>query len=239
MELSFTAFPIGSLNISRPQETCLIQDFWFKQNITTIICGHQNNVLFVKFSHLVKGKILEVKDLTIEQLSDWIILCGGVAAALMTLYKFVAGPTTFLKKKQQDYCANHFKEKLEEEMPKMFLAHDLETREKYLADRQQYLEEIRESVLEETKDVLSELKTINLEQNKKIEILNQASKNVLRQRIMEIYNGYRDEKKMPLFVKDQLDELYKDYKNQGGNSYIDKYYHRMSLWEVYDDGEEI
>lgn len=180
-----------------------------------------------------------MKDLTIEQLSDWIILCGGVAAALMTLYKFVAGPTTFLKKKQQDYCANHFKEKLEEEMPKMFLAHDLETREKYLADRQQYLEEIKESVLEETKDVLSDLKSINIEQNKKIEILNQASKNVLRQRIMEIYVHYRAERKLPLFVKDQLIELYRDYKAQGGNSYIDKYYHRMSLWEEIDDDEEL
>ena len=177
--------------------------------------------------------------MTLEQISDLIIVCGSVAAAIAAIYKLIAGPTTFLKKKQQDYCANHFKEKLGEEMPKLFLEHDLETRKKYLADREQYLEDIRDSVLEETKDILSELKAINLEQNKKIEVLNQASKNVLRQRIMEIYNGYREEKKLPLFVKDQLDELYKDYKNQGGNSYIDKYYHRMSLWEVYDDGEEI
>ena len=56
---------------------------------------------------------------------------------------------------------------------------------------------------------------------------------------MEIYNTYRVEKRLPLFVKDQLVELYRDYKKQGGNSYIDKYYNRTVSWETYyPDGEE-
>lgn len=121
---------------------------------------------------------------------------------------------------------------LQEEIPALFLEHDLNIRKKCL-------EEIKQSVLEETKGALQEIKMINLDQNSKIEILNQASKNMLRQRIMEIYNSYREEKRIPLFVRDQLDECYKDYKKEGGNSYIDKYYSRMILWEVYDENEEL
>lgn len=58
---------------------------------------------------------------------------------------------------------------------------------------------------------------------------------MLRQRIMDIYHRYKADRRMPIYAKEALDELYKDYKAEGGNSYIDKYYKRMCLWETYDD----
>ena len=60
-----------------------------------------------------------------------------------------------------------------------------------------------------------------------IEVLKQGTKDVLRQKIMAIYHEYKAERAFPIHVKEALDELYKDYKKEVGNSYIDKYYGRM------------
>ena len=71
-----------------------------------------------------------------------------------------------------------------------------------------------------------------------IEVLKQGTKDVLRQKIMAIYHEYKSERSFPIHVKEALDELYKDYKKEGGNSYIDKYYGRMSKWKItYPDGD--
>lgn len=65
-----------------------------------------------------------------------------------------------------------------------------------------------------------------------IETLQKGTKDVLRQKIMDIYHEYKNIRKFPIYVKEKLDELYKDYKAENGNSYIDKYYDRMKNWEV-------
>jgi hypothetical protein len=35
---------------------------------------------------------------------------------------------------------------------------------------------------------------------------------------------------MAIYEKEALEQYYIDYKAEGGNSYIDKYYKRMSTW---------
>lgn len=65
-----------------------------------------------------------------------------------------------------------------------------------------------------------------------VEVLKQGSKDVLRQKIMSIYHEYKQYREFPIFEKEALVELYKDYKKEGGNSYIDKYYSRMDKWDV-------
>ena len=98
---------------------------------------------------------------------------------------------------------------------------------------------IKKAVLEDTKNILEEIRELSIEQSKNLEKLNQSSKDVLRQKIMTIYHQYKEYRKMPIFAKEALDELYKDYKSQGGNNYIDKYYNRMSNWEIdYTEDEE-
>lgn len=83
---------------------------------------------------------------------------------------------------------------------------------------------------------LKEIKDLNITQNKNIELLLRSSKDILRQRIMEIYHKWKDKRMLPISEKEFLDELYKDYKAEGGNSFIDKYYSRMSNWKILDDG---
>ena len=52
--------------------------------------------------------------------------------------------------------------------------------------------------------------------------------------VSDFYDWYT-----PWIDDETIDELYKDYKSQEGNSYIDKYYKRMSNWEIdYTEDEE-
>lgn len=72
----------------------------------------------------------------------------------------------------------------------------------------------------------------------KIDCMQQSTKDMLRQKIVEIYSLYEEGKRLPYYIKENLEELYRDYKNLGGNSYIDKLYRRMSCWKVMDGDEE-
>ena len=173
--------------------------------------------------------------LSISQLCDIIILVSALCIAITNIYNFFAKPTTKLKKKKTEELNNQISDILDKKLPEILLEHDLETRQKYLDDKQNCLNEIKTAVLTDVKDTLDSIYKLNLEQNESIKTLSQGNKDMLRQRIMDIYYTYRDEKKLPIHKKEALDELYKDYKAEGGNSYIDKYHNRMKTWEIYDD----
>lgn len=170
-----------------------------------------------------------------SQFCDIVILISALCIAITNIYNFFAKPTSKLKKKKTEEIQNQISETLDEKLPEILLEHDLETRQKYLSDRQNYLNEIKTEILTDVKDMLNSIYELNLEQNESIKTLSQGNKDMLRQRIMDIYYTYRGEKKLPIHKKEALNELYKDYKAEKGNSYIDKYYNRMKLWEVYDD----
>lgn len=175
----------------------------------------------------------------LQDICNWIILLGAVTVAIINILKFFGKPVSFFKKKKDTEYHKTLKKSLDEIMPTYFEQHDLQTRDKYLKDRLNYLNEIKKAVLNDTKDVLEEIRQLSVEQSKNLEKLNQSSKDILRQKIMSIYHQYKEYRKMPLFAKEALDELYKDYKAQGGNSYIDKYYSRMNNWEIdYTEDEE-
>lgn len=107
---------------------------------------------------------------------------------------------------------------------------------------------------------IEELKSINEAQNKDIKSLQDTLNNnqaqyrkekellekqyivlqtgildMLRQRIMAIYHKYREVQIISRYDKEIVDQLYKDYKKAGGNSYIEKIYARIERWEVIED----
>lgn len=175
----------------------------------------------------------------LQQICDWIILIGAVTVAIINILKFFGKPISFAKKKKDEEYQKMFKASLDKVLPEYFEKHDLQTREKYLGDRLNYLQEIKNAVLEDTKDILEDIKLLTIEQSKNLEKLNRSSKDVLRQKIMAIYHKYKEQREFPIFEKEVLDELYKDYKAQDGNSYIDKYYNRMCQWTIdYTEDEE-
>ena len=119
----------------------------------------------------------------ISWLCDGIILVGAVVVAIKNIAAMTGKPLKIFKDKHKKEIAEVVNEVLKEKLPQEFNTHDLETREKYLADRLNYLNEIKEEVL---LDVEKELDLV-ISLNKQYNILAIGIKDVLREKIMAIY----------------------------------------------------
>lgn len=157
---------------------------------------------------------------------DWIILLAATGTAIYKLIDFVAKPTSKIKQKRK----NNIKEALKEVVPEYI--------ENYSKQIQpQCAKEISNQVLGDIQEDIKEIKKMNIKQTNQIENMNTSLKDILRQKIMTIYHTYRKYQALPISEREKLDEFYKDYKAQNGNSYIDKYYKRMTAWDTLTDEE--
>ena len=167
--------------------------------------------------------------MTVSELVDYIILLGALCAAIYKISDFFATPTSKIKQRAQEKEKARIRAIVNEIMPQILYNHDLETREKYKNDRQNYLNEIKEEILQEIEsDISSNTQTIDA--------LVISAKDVLREKIMAIYHKNKNNRTMTEYEREALNQYYIDYKALQGNSYIDKRYNRMDKWKViYDD----
>lgn len=170
-----------------------------------------------------------------------IVLIGSTFSAIATIYNMLKNPAKKYKEKQNIELKQNIAEIIAEVIPNLLLEHDLETRDKYRADRERYLNEISEEVLNNMQvhleDHLKNLDNIS-ELISKLDILSISTKDILREKIIKIYLANKDKKTLTTIEREKLDQFYIDYKNLKGNSYIDKYYKRMSKWKTIDDNED-
>ena len=170
--------------------------------------------------------------------TDKIIMLAAVVTAvtvIITAITKIIKSFGGFKKRELEKEKERMKNILDELMPEYFLQHDKQTRDKYLADRQRYLQEISTEVLQHTEKDLKIIKTLTEDQSKIIDLLRRNTLDVLRQKIENIYYQYRSQKAMPMYVLENLEELYNDYKEGGGNHHIGTLYDRMKKWEIYDE----
>ena len=168
-------------------------------------------------------------EITLGGIVDLIILIGALCAAIYKIWEFFAKPTSTLKKKKEEKEKARIMAVLEEVLPNKLYDHDLKIRDKYKSDRSNYLKEIKDEVLSQVGDPIAQ----NADD---LEALKISARDVLREKIMRIYHAYKHDRSFPLYEKEALEQYYKDYKRLLGNSYIDKYYGRMSKWQiVYED----
>ena len=167
--------------------------------------------------------------MTVSELVDYIILLGALCAAIYKIYDFFATPTSKIKQRAQEKERERIKAIIDEVMPQILYKHDLDTRERYKGDRQNYLNEIKSEILNEIgEDIKENSETINA--------LVISARDVLREKIMAIYHKNKYNRTMTEYEREALNQYYVDYKKLGGNSYIDKRYARMDKWKViYDD----
>lgn len=167
--------------------------------------------------------------LTVGELVDYIILGGALCGAVYKIYEFFATPTSKIKQKAINRERERIGAVLDEKLPEILCQHDLETRDKYKSDRQNYLNEIKAEVIKEVgSDINANSQTI--------EALVVSAKDVLREKIMAIYHKNKYNRTMTEYEREALNQYYIDYKALKGNSYIDKRYNRMNKWKViYDD----
>ena len=184
----------------------------------------------------------EEKGMTIDSICNYIILIGTACFTIVKLVNIVAKPTSKYKQRQSEKERRRIKALFDDVLPDYLYQHDLEVRDRYKADRQAYLEDIKKAVLEDTTGLLEEIKEINFQQNddirelsENVHKLNNSSRDVLRQKIMAIYHDNKKNKTLTIYAWEALQELYKDYKAQNGNSYIDKYFNRMKNWRIIEE----
>lgn len=79
----------------------------------------------------------------IGYIGDIIIVLGGMAVAITNIYKFFAKPTSYFKNRAEQIERARISAVLDERLPQILLDHDLETRDKYKSDRENYLQEIK------------------------------------------------------------------------------------------------
>ena len=167
--------------------------------------------------------------MTISELVDYIILLGALAGAIYKIYDFFAMPTSKLKQRAIEKEKERIGAVLDEKLPQILYKHDLETKEKYKNDRQNYLNEIKAEILAEISDDINT-------NTKTIDALVISAKDVLREKIMAIYHKNKYNRTLTEYEREALNQYYIDYKALKGNSYIDKRYKRMDKWKViYDD----
>lgn len=164
------------------------------------------------------------------EIVDLIILIGALCAAIYKIWDFFAKPTSKIKQNSYNREKKRILAILDEVLPEKLLEHDLQTREKYKADRQQYLIDIKNEVVQ----ALGGTVTQNQED---LEALKISARDVLREKIMAIYHKNKHARVLSEYEREALEQYYKDYKALKGNSYIDKRYGRMSKWQVVYDEE--
>lgn len=172
----------------------------------------------------------------LQTICNIIIIVGGAIIAIKNVAEWFGKPIKLFKKKSDNSFDAKVVAIIQREMPAILEAHDLDTRQRYLNDRQNYLNEIKNEVLKGVKDELTQVGTLT----KQYEALAVSAKDVLREKIMQVYFKNRGNRSLTLHEKEALDQYYIDYKAIKGNSYIDRYYGRMLRWEIiYDDDEDI
>lgn len=177
--------------------------------------------------------------MSIQLVCDGIILFGSAYFMIGKLIDSFAKPTSKIKQKRQEEAKEKMEALMLEVLPTYLRQRDNEVRDKYKHDKENCLQEIKETVLVEVEEILEDIKLVNENQNKNMCNINEAldrldntTKDLLRQQIMEIYNDRKKTHTLPIHEKERLDELFTDYKRLGGNYYIDKYYKRMLKWAV-------
>lgn len=167
--------------------------------------------------------------LSVSEVVDYIILFAAFIGAIYKIYDFFAKPTSKLKQRALDREKARIGAVLDEKLPTILYNHDLETRDKYRSDRENYLREIKAAVIEEVGGDIAD-------NSATLEALKISAKDVLREKIMAIYHKNKYNRTMTEYEREALTQYYKDYKALDGNSYIDKRHARMDKWQViYDE----
>ena len=142
--------------------------------------------------------------------SDIIILIAAVLGAIGVIASWIGKPIKLFKKhsdenfesKVLDIVQNkdvNFENRVldivQTKLPGLLYKHDLETRDRYKADRERYLQEIKSEVLKDIANEMAMAAKLSTEVAKLSELyhsLAASAKDVLREKIMDIYYSGRD-----------------------------------------------
>ena len=141
------------------------------------------------------------------------MLIGAIMVAVTNIAKFLGHPIKFARNRQDKIINERAKEVLINTLKdneEKIEAEIINLIKKELPD----ICNVSYTMTEEILPTLQEIKEINLDQNNRIEVLFDSSKDVLREKIMGIYHKNKANKTLKIYEKEALDQYYKDYKKE-------------------------
>lgn len=182
--------------------------------------------------------------INLSSVCNLIIIFGSAYFTILKIVDSFAKPTSKIKQKKEIKKKEDFEKVLNDLMPRYLYEHSQKVAQERDLERKENNRIVTDEILNKIDGKIEELKLINIHQDEQISILesmiskiNNSSKDIMRQKIMAIYHANKRSKILTIYDKESLDELYKDYTSQEGNSYITKYYKRMQTWKVIDEQE--
>lgn len=148
--------------------------------------------------------------MTLATICDIIVMVAAICTALAAIWKFVLNSGKSVKR-----TAAKIKEKED-------------------AALKQKIDEAIAPVLTQLQKNTEKLELVDAH-DKQLNSILDVQRELLRQRIMEIYTQNRARKALEYHEREELEKSYKIYKQVDGNSYIDKYYTRMEKWDTIDE----
>ena len=140
-------------------------------------------------------------DFTIlSTICDIVILIGAVVLAIERICAGLGKPWKLAKRKSEEQTREIVKQMLEEILPKVLEERDIQTRDRYKADRQRYLEEIQKEVLQNISKELLQVTSLD----EKYEILACSARDVLREKIMQLYHKNKKDKTLQMHEREAL-----------------------------------
>lgn len=148
--------------------------------------------------------------MTLATICDIIVMVAAVCTALAAIWKFIFNSGKGLKK-----TADKIKAKEE-------------------AALKQKIDEALSPIFTQLEEINKKLELVDAH-DKQLASIVDVQRELLRQRIMEIYSKNKSRKALEYHEREELEKAYKTYKEVDGNSYIDKYYTRMEKWDTIDE----
>lgn len=173
---------------------------------------------------------------TFQLVCNIIVLIGGVAGAVAAIAALCGKPITFFKKKKAAQ-----REKDREDLSQTIsiqLAPKFESLIKQISLLSQVQVEHNTTLEEMREEMEAQRKTLQ-EQKETLDIMVVTTKDLLRKAILNIYNDNKHHRTLTETERELVDELYRDYRREHGNSYIEKKYNRMKHWETLPDEDEL
>lgn len=150
----------------------------------------------------------------LQTICNWVVLCSAVIIAFENIYRFA--------KKPVEKTGQAINESIQQQVTQS------------ITDN---FDKFSKNAEVQHQEILKQISLISDEQDKKIDLLMNTSKDVLRSNIMSVYNRNHKTKTLTITEREVLDEFYSDYTALGGNGSMKKLYERMDNWTVIDDDE--
>lgn len=165
---------------------------------------------------------------TITLVCNFIILIGGVVGAITAIAALCGKPIVFFKKrkkKEEEQKASELVKTI-----KKTLTPEFDELKQALGEQGEIMDEHNAELVHLTEQMTAA--------NQLSTILVTTTKDLLRKSILRLYNDHKQERQLTETERELLDDLFRDYKAENGNSYIEKIYRRMEKWDVIPDEDD-